>query len=610
MTDYNLTQEGNVVQDLLDAVAGGYVFMGTATPTTTPDTTNPNVCYLATTPGTYTNFNSLVLAAGNIGVFCWNGSSWSIDTTPTNEISISGDIFKTTMLGSYIGSNGALTTAARYNSMQYTMVGGYTYKIIQQTVPTAGNYYRVFKLSGTTYTQITAEQGSGTTSYYVCPNDGYTYILQLIVDTNTTNSLPQLFIIEDIQQYEGRTDSIIEPITESDDLWEAEKKGYYDASHTFTSNTRYNACEVSLENGYQYKVVQQSDTTTGNNLRVWRVEGTTYTQVLTRKSNITEYIDCPNDGYNYVLQVIFDNKSGSYKILPHIYRLGKKEEKTISLLAIGNSYSRDALSYLPFLLKESGVDIRIGILYKGSCTLQQHYTLISTDGDYEAYDVYEPTSGVWETRTGINISTALQYTQCDIVTLQQQSSNSRDYTTFQPYLNDIITLVTGMAGFPIKYGWILTPAYPTGYSGLGDDTSDEMFTKICTAVGKVMDETAIDFYIPCGTAIQNARKSSLNSLGDFGGLTYEGLHLQEGIPCLLEAYVAAMYILNITGKGNRGIYASLLRPTQTWVTAHAIPQQNGNSVGVTDANCVLAQKCASFAIRKPLVITDITTLGI
>lgn len=124
-----------------------------------------------------------------------------------------------------------------------------------------------------------------------------------------------------------------------------------------------------------------------------------------------------------------------------------------------------------------------------------------------------------------------------------------------------------------------------------------------------MDETAVEFCIPCGTAIQNARTTPLKNLGDTGGLMYDNLHLQEGIPCLIEAYVAAIVIANLMGKPI-SVFGNQIRPTDAWITAHNIIQRHGSSVGVTDENCYIAQKCAAIAVKKPYEITDLTALGI
>ena len=75
----------NEVVDTL--IAGGYLYAGVAklTPTqTNPGSPDANVFYIATEPGTYTNFvgagGSLVVADGEVAIFKFNGT-WSKETT-------------------------------------------------------------------------------------------------------------------------------------------------------------------------------------------------------------------------------------------------------------------------------------------------------------------------------------------------------------------------------------------------------------------------------------------------------------------------------------------------------------------------------------------------
>lgn len=92
MANYNLTQTGAEVQAILNRVAAGYIYMGVADLTTTPDTTNPNVCYLLKAVGTYTNLGNIQHASG-IGIALWNGSAWSYqsvqDPAIANGLSVS-----------------------------------------------------------------------------------------------------------------------------------------------------------------------------------------------------------------------------------------------------------------------------------------------------------------------------------------------------------------------------------------------------------------------------------------------------------------------------------------------------------------------------------------
>lgn len=85
MANYNLTQTGAQVQALLDTVAAGYIYMGVADLTTTPDTTNPNVCYLLSAVGTYTNFGNIAHSSG-ITLAMWNGTAWSAQNVPSAAV--------------------------------------------------------------------------------------------------------------------------------------------------------------------------------------------------------------------------------------------------------------------------------------------------------------------------------------------------------------------------------------------------------------------------------------------------------------------------------------------------------------------------------------------
>lgn len=65
---------------MINSLGYGYQYMGLATPTTNPGTPDQNVFYLASTAGTYTNFDALVLTDGEIAILKYNGA-WSKDST-------------------------------------------------------------------------------------------------------------------------------------------------------------------------------------------------------------------------------------------------------------------------------------------------------------------------------------------------------------------------------------------------------------------------------------------------------------------------------------------------------------------------------------------------
>ena len=70
------------------------------------------------------------------------------------------------------------------------------------------------------------------------------------------------------------------------------------------------------------------------------------------------------------------------------------EKKTISVLAIGNSFSVDGMQYLYDILKESGIEtVVLGNLYIGSCSLSTHASNFSTNS--ASYTYYHNSTGSW-----------------------------------------------------------------------------------------------------------------------------------------------------------------------------------------------------------------------
>lgn len=66
-----------LLKDIVDSLGADYQFVGVATPSTNPGNPDQRVFYLATTAGTYTNFNSQVIGKG-LSVLKYD-SAWSVD---------------------------------------------------------------------------------------------------------------------------------------------------------------------------------------------------------------------------------------------------------------------------------------------------------------------------------------------------------------------------------------------------------------------------------------------------------------------------------------------------------------------------------------------------
>lgn len=190
--------------------------------------------------------------------------------------------------------------------------------------------------------------------------------------------------------------------------------------------------------------------------------------------------------------------------------------RELKILFIGNSFSSDAAMYLPAHLKNIApeINLTIGIGVVGGCTLQMHYNY--SQNNQSVYYYHKSVGGdKWTTISGKTLQEVITQDEWDIISFQQQSASSRDYATYQPYLNNLVNWVYGLRK-NVRLAWLFTPPLPTGGIGMPSGmTSNQFFQDMTVAVSKVMNETAIEFLFPCGTAIQNARTTALNNIGGF-----------------------------------------------------------------------------------------------
>ena len=217
--------------------------------------------------------------------------------------------------------------------------------------------------------------------------------------------------------------------------------------------------------------------------------------------------------------------------------------KSIKILAVGNSFSVNAMEYLYDICKAGGVEeIILGNLYISGCTLQTH--LSNINGDKAVYEYYLNTSGKWNKIEGTSLKIALKQTDWDVITVQQSSANSGKTATFTP-LEDIVKYLKKEAtNTDVKLFWHMTWAYQSDFTkdlfANYNYNQKTMYNSIINAVkSDVANREYIDGIIPAGTAIQNLRTSYF---GD--SLTRDGYHLnyEEGY------YTAALaWFAYITG---------------------------------------------------------------
>lgn len=294
--------------------------------------------------------------------------------------------------------------------------------------------------------------------------------------------------------------------------------------------------------------------------------------------------------------------------------------KTIKLLSIGNSYSQDALAYVPFIMQNMGADVdyQIGILMKSSATLDGHIENFLNEA--EVYTFYMYNGGTsWQNLGLRSIQWALDNYDWDLVSLQQSSQSAYNWSTYQPACNRLVNLIGAYVDQTIKFIWYqpyARPARTNSGANYSDDVITEHYENTAGASLKLFDETAMEYVVPVGTAVQNARTiSSIKAMGAYStnqyntsGLGYcacvDGVHLQEGLPCQIAAYTFIMSLLDIYGFDNISILGETTRVTSDWAQGKAIPGPHGEYIGSTDENCLIAQLSVIMAMKKKFEVTD------
>ena len=263
-----------------------------------------------------------------------------------------------------------------------------------------------------------------------------------------------------------------------------------------------------------------------------------------------------------------------------------KPQKPIKILAIGNSFSEDAIEqYLHELAAAEGIETVIGNLYIGGCSLERHVNNIRDNAP--AYDYRKiGLDGVKVNTKNVSIATALAEEDWDYVSLQQASPLSGIYDSYAASLPELQAYV--LARIPAHTKLILhqTWAYAANSTHDGfknyDKDQMKMFTSIVDAVQRAGKLSKIKIIVPSGTAIQNARTSFI---GD--NMNRDGYHLnlKYGRYTAACTWFESIFKRNVIGNP----YA---------------PQ------GVTCEQKVVAQEAAHDAVKHPNRITDLSKLDV
>ena len=258
-------------------------------------------------------------------------------------------------------------------------------------------------------------------------------------------------------------------------------------------------------------------------------------------------------------------------------------EGVIKILAIGNSFSEDAIeTHLYELAKEKGIKVIIGNLYIGGASLGNHKQNLERNAAVYDYRKIEGDT-VKKTFPKTTLALALEDENWDYISFQQVSQNSGQLETVQSTLPALYNYVKSKAKNPnVKYIYHQTWAYAQNstHEGFANYDKDQMsmYNAIVDVSKKVKDIAPIDIIVPAGTAIQNGRTSVVED-----NFTRDGYHL--AIP--IGRYTAACtWFETLFGQS---VVGAAYRP-----------------VGLSAFETAIAQNAAHLAVLKPFEVTEMT----
>ena len=209
----------------------------------------------------------------------------------------------------------------------------------------------------------------------------------------------------------------------------------------------------------------------------------------------------------------------------------------ISVLMIGNSFSVDAARYTHQLSLGTDVEIELGVLYVGGCSLEQHVNFIK-----EGSSPYEWFINGESTGRYISLKDALLMKKWDYITLQQVSVFSGLIDTFYPYINQLVDYVREYQKESVLVLHKTWP-YENGFENINFEhygyDRKTMYTCINKTYEQIKKDLGIDIVIRSGDIVEAA----IEKYGEH--FHKDGFHLNDE-----GRYLAALGFIH-TFNGNK-----------------------------------------------------------
>ena len=199
--------------------------------------------------------------------------------------------------------------------------------------------------------------------------------------------------------------------------------------------------------------------------------------------------------------------------------MDEKIMNKISVLMIGNSFSVDVARYTHQISLGSDVEIEVGVLYVGGCSLEQHIGFIKDGSSPYEWFINGESTGRY-----ISLKDALLLQEWDYVTLQQVSVFSGMKDTFYPYIKDLTDYVRDYqpkATFVLHKTWPYENGFDNENFSHYNYDRETMYKAINETYDFVKRDLGINILIRSGDIVESA----IEKYGEH--FHKDGFHLNE-----------------------------------------------------------------------------------
>lgn len=286
-------------------------------------------------------------------------------------------------------------------------------------------------------------------------------------------------------------------------------------------------------------------------------------------------------------------------------RVEKLEEgftsKKYKILVVGNSFSIRGITVanasLLDLCKKAGIRCYAEVIGNSGARLSTNYSKYVADTACE-YHLYGDESTGWSSHNGdgFTIKEAFEKEDWDYIVFHQGSADSGTESTYEPYLKDFIREAKlhcpneyVRIGLQLTWAYAnLTGIYPISpstspYTSTAFATQMEFYEAIVNCYKSESKEHNINYVIPSGTAIQNARGTKLGTEhNDFAASTDDAVHINAYGSVL----TALAWFAILIGRDNN-------------ISIKDIPKF---STLYDDDDYELVKKCVTNAVKLPYIV--------